>query len=166
MRTCLGIFEFIKQVDIIGNIVNNLPIIGPIRQQIMASFKTELDRTLGKQVKGFLGTYSRLATEQLVSLVLSEDNAAGFRSARRRLVEQILSRPVSSLVSRGPIERALSFLSLLLVTPATSPHRITPHPSLTASRAARRLVPDRCPQPRPCETCERTPGRLRGSLCP
>jgi hypothetical protein len=38
------------QVDLVGNIVNNLPVIGPIRQQIVASFKKELDRTLGRQV--------------------------------------------------------------------------------------------------------------------
>lgn len=93
-----GIFEFIKQVDILGNIINGLPIIGPIRQQIMNGVKTELDRTLGNQVKGFLGGYSRLATEQLVTLVLSDENAQGFAGARRRLGEELLARPLSSLV--------------------------------------------------------------------
>ena len=45
-----GIFQFIQTVDIIGNIVNGLPVIGPIRQQILNAFKKELDRTLGRQV--------------------------------------------------------------------------------------------------------------------
>jgi hypothetical protein len=45
-----GIFEFIQTVDILGNIVNGLPIIGPVRKQIMTGLKRELDRTLGKQV--------------------------------------------------------------------------------------------------------------------
>jgi len=93
-----GIFEFIKTVDILGNIVNGLPIIGPIRQQILGAVKKELDTTLGRQVKGFLGSYSRLATDQLVSMVLDGQNTAGFGAARRKLGEQVLSRPVSSLV--------------------------------------------------------------------
>jgi hypothetical protein len=93
-----GIFEFIKGVDLLGNIINGLPIIGPIRQQIMTGVKQELDRSLGNQVKGFLGGYSRLATEQLVTLVLSDENSKGFAAARRRLGEEILGRPVSSLV--------------------------------------------------------------------
>eukprot|EP00617_Octactis_speculum_P019036 CAMPEP_0185763802 /NCGR_PEP_ID=MMETSP1174-20130828/22698_1 /TAXON_ID=35687 /ORGANISM="Dictyocha speculum, Strain CCMP1381" /LENGTH=282 /DNA_ID=CAMNT_0028446041 /DNA_START=93 /DNA_END=941 /DNA_ORIENTATION=+ len=93
-----AIFEFIKTVDILGNIVNSLPVIGPIRQQIMGSLRKELDRTLGRQVKGFLGSYSKLATEQLATLVLSEANAAGFRTATRKIVEQVLERPVNSLL--------------------------------------------------------------------
>ena len=53
-----GIFEFIQCVDIIGGVVNNLPIIGPIRQQIVSEFKKNLDRVLGTQVKEFLGSFN------------------------------------------------------------------------------------------------------------
>mmetsp|Transcript_245 Transcript_245/g.435 ORF Transcript_245/g.435 Transcript_245/m.435 type:complete len:278 (-) Transcript_245:267-1100(-) len=93
-----GIYEFIQTVDLLGNIINKLPLIGPMRQQVMASFKKEIDRTLGKQVKSFLVSYSRLATEQMASMVLSEENAKGFASARRKLGEELLQRPLSSLV--------------------------------------------------------------------
>lgn len=102
-----GIFEFIQTVDLIGNIVNSLPIIGPIRQQIVSGFKRELDRTLGRQVKSFLGSYSRLATEQLASLVLSEENSKGFAQARRRLGEEVLGRPLSSLVPASAVVQDL-----------------------------------------------------------
>jgi hypothetical protein len=37
-----GIFEFLRKVDIIGNIINRLPIIGPIRVAIMKEFKASL----------------------------------------------------------------------------------------------------------------------------
>jgi len=50
------------------------------------------------QVKSFLVSYSRLATEQMASMVLSEENAKGFASARRKLGEELLQRPLSSLV--------------------------------------------------------------------
>ena len=42
-----GIFEFLQKVDIIGNIVNSLPLIGPMRQAIVKEFKNTMDRTLG-----------------------------------------------------------------------------------------------------------------------
>ena len=45
-----GIFEFIQRVDIIGATVNKLPIIGPIRQQIIQEFKKSIDQVLGGQV--------------------------------------------------------------------------------------------------------------------
>jgi hypothetical protein len=55
------------------------------------------------KVKGFLVSYSRLATEQLSALVLSDENGPGFALARRKLGEELLGRPVSSLV---PSEKA------------------------------------------------------------
>jgi len=41
-----GIFEFLRKVDIIGNIINRLPIIGPIRVAIMKEFKASLGGTM------------------------------------------------------------------------------------------------------------------------
>jgi len=41
-----GIFEFLRKVDIIGNIINRLPIIGPIRVAIMKEFKASLGVTM------------------------------------------------------------------------------------------------------------------------
>jgi hypothetical protein len=93
-----GIFEFIQKVDILGNIINGLPILGPMRAQVVQSVKRETDRTLGKQVKSFLGSYSTMATEQVASMVLSQENSAGFAQARRKLGEELLKRPVTSLL--------------------------------------------------------------------
>jgi len=85
-------------VDILGNIINGLPILGPMRAQIVQSVKRETDRTLGKQVKSFLGSYSTMATVQVASMVLSRENSAGFAQARRKLGEELLKRPVASLL--------------------------------------------------------------------
>ena len=65
--------------DIFGGIVNSLPIIGPIRQQITFEFKKSLDRILGPQVKSFLGSYNRVAVEQMVSFILSKENTAALK---------------------------------------------------------------------------------------
>lgn len=93
-----GIFEFIQKVDILGNIIGGLPILGPLRAQVVQSVKRETDRTLGKQVKSFLGSYSARATEQVASMVLSRENSAGFAKARRKLGDELLKRPVASLL--------------------------------------------------------------------
>lgn len=89
-------FEFIQRFDIIGNIVNSLPIIGPIRQQIMKEFKKSVDKTLGAQVKTFLSTFNRVAVQRMVEFILSPENTKLFAVANRNLVDSLLSRPVSS----------------------------------------------------------------------
>lgn len=93
-----GIFEFIQRVDIIGNIVNGLPIIGPIRQTIMSEFKKNLDRTLGGQVKTFLASFNRVAVQRMIDFILSPNNRLSLQKANRSLVQSLLERPFSSVV--------------------------------------------------------------------
>lgn len=93
-----GIFEFIQRVDIIGNIVNGLPIIGPIRQTIMSEFKKNLDKTLGGQVKTFLSSFNRVAVQRMIDFVLSPSNRISLQKANRNLVQSLLERPVASIV--------------------------------------------------------------------
>ena len=93
-----GIFEFIQRVDIIGGVVNNLPVIGPIRQQIVAEFKKNIDRVLGSQVKEFLGTFNRIAVQRMISFVLSQENRQSLAKANKNLIASILRRPISSLL--------------------------------------------------------------------
>ena len=93
-----GIFEFLQRVDIIGQITNNLPIIGPIRQTIVKEFKSQLDKVLGPQVKVFLSTFNRVAIERMISFVLSPENKKGLQAANKKLIENLLGRPLSSLI--------------------------------------------------------------------
>ena len=93
-----GIFEFIQRVDFIGSVVNNIPIIGPIRQQIVSEFKKNLDRILGSQVKVFLGSFNRIAVQRMITFVLSQDNRESLAKANRNLVSSILQRPINSLL--------------------------------------------------------------------
>lgn len=93
-----GITEFLKKADLLGNLINQLPVIGGIRRRVMDMFKEEVDTRLGGQIKGFLGGFSGRAVDRMIGNVLSEDNRAGFREARRKLVEHLLKRPVHSLV--------------------------------------------------------------------
>jgi len=93
-----GIFEFIQRADILGNIVNTLPIIGPIRKEVNKALKDTLDQTLGSQIKDFLGTNSRPAVEQMISFILANENKKAFAGSASRLAAFVMARPVSSLL--------------------------------------------------------------------
>lgn len=93
-----GIFEFLKKVDILGNIVNGLPIIGPIRQTIMKEFKNSLDKTLGAQIKTFLSSFNKIAVSRMVEFVLSPQNRIALTKANRKIAEYLLSRKLNKLL--------------------------------------------------------------------
>ena len=93
-----AIFTFLEKVDILGNIVNQLPIIGPIRKQINEQIKKSLDATLGKQIKAFLVDYNRVAISRIAELALSPSNRVKISKANRSLVTSLLKRPVKSYV--------------------------------------------------------------------
>lgn len=92
-----GIFEFFQNIDPLGKIVDQLPIIGPIRQQIISETKRNLDRTLGPLVQGFLKGYNRVAISQAVDFVLSPANRDAFNSANVKLVSSLVDRPINTL---------------------------------------------------------------------
>ena len=58
-----GIFEFVQRADFLGNIINGLPIIGPLRVQFMNAGRERLTMILGDQLVKFLGEYSASAAE-------------------------------------------------------------------------------------------------------
>lgn len=102
-----GIFEFMKKIDIVGRIVNKLPVIGPIRRKVMGVFKDELEGKLEGQIKGFLGGFSGLAVDRLIQFVLSDENRAGFATARRRLGEHLLDRPLGTLLPDAKVSERI-----------------------------------------------------------
>ncbi|KAL3928412.1 MAG: hypothetical protein SGBAC_012664 [Bacillariaceae sp.] len=93
-----GIYEFFQTIDVFGNLISNLPIIGPIRNQIRDETKRNLDRTLGPLVQGFLRSYTKVAVLQASDFIMSPGNKKSFGNANARLVSNILERPVSSLL--------------------------------------------------------------------
>lgn len=93
-----GIFEFFQKIDVFGQIINGLPIIGPIRKQIVTETKKQLDRSLGPLVQNFLSTYTKIAVGQASEYVLSPSNRKAFGSANVKLVSSVLERPVNSLL--------------------------------------------------------------------
>jgi hypothetical protein len=87
-----AIFEFTIKFDILGNAISNLPLLGPMRNQILTESKRNMDRTLGPLLQRFLSGYTRVAIRQAVDFVVSEENATAFAKANARLVEYLLKK--------------------------------------------------------------------------
>jgi hypothetical protein len=102
-----GIFEFFQKIDVFGNIISGLPIIGPIRKQIVVETKRQLDRSLGPLVQKFLGTYTKIAVMQASEYVLSPANQRAFGAANVKLVQSLLNRPINSLLPPSDMSEKL-----------------------------------------------------------
>ena len=93
-----GIYEFFQTIDVFGNIISNLPVLGPIRNKIRDDLKSQLDRTLGPTLRGFLGGYTSVAIGRAAGFVLSEQNRRAFGAANARLLQSLLERPLEDLL--------------------------------------------------------------------
>jgi len=69
-----GIFEFLQRVDIIGNVVNKLPLIGPIRQTFVKEFKKVIDTMLGKKKNMLLSIYIYMGSIYIYIEIISYHN--------------------------------------------------------------------------------------------
>lgn len=87
-----AIFEFTIKIDIIGNAISNLPLLGPVRNQVLKESKRNMDRTLGPLLQRFLSGYTRVAIRQAVDFVVSEENSSSFGKANARLVSYLLEK--------------------------------------------------------------------------
>lgn len=94
-----AIFEFTTKFDILGNAISNLPLLGPVRNQVLKESKRNMDRTLGPLLRQFLSGYTRVAIRQAVDFVVSKENASAFGNANAKLVGYLLKeRSVSAWV--------------------------------------------------------------------
>jgi len=114
-----GIFEFIQTVDILGQAVNRLPILGPLRQQVVEGLRREVERVLGHQINAFLGRYTRLAAEQsLLPFLTADSNKAVLAQSAQQVTRYAFSRKLGELVPPPPSaaklrEEAIAALSVL-----------------------------------------------------
>ena len=102
-----GIYQFFQTIDVFGNIVGRLPIIGPIRNQIRDEVKKNLDRTVGPLIQSFLREYTKVAVMEASDFVLKPSNRKIFSSANVKLVNTLLQRPVNTLVPSSDLSNKL-----------------------------------------------------------
>lgn len=102
-----GILEFVESVDLLGNLVNRMPILGPLRQQAVAEGRKQLRNVMGDQLVSFLGGYTASAASQAASFALSKDNARLMSSTRRKVASRLLETPIGKLVALNDLEMAI-----------------------------------------------------------
>mmetsp|Transcript_20259 Transcript_20259/g.44095 ORF Transcript_20259/g.44095 Transcript_20259/m.44095 type:complete len:376 (-) Transcript_20259:782-1909(-) len=96
-----GIYEFFQTIDVFGNIISGLPVLGPIRNKIRDDLKKQLDRTLGPTLRTFLKGYTSIAIGRASSFILSDQNRRAFGAANSRLLKSVLDRPVQDLLRQS-----------------------------------------------------------------
>jgi hypothetical protein len=102
-----GILEFMQRADLLGNVFNQLPIIGAIRMQMLKTAREQLDTLLGDQIARFLGEYTSPAAESAATFLLSDDLSQPRKQARKKAGEKLLSKPIRELVEISDLEMAL-----------------------------------------------------------
>ncbi|KAG8469087.1 hypothetical protein KFE25_007605 [Diacronema lutheri] len=100
-----ALFAFIKSVDILGQMVSGLPFLGPMRDQVIAQSKRQLDAVLGA------GLYTKEAVK--VAVRFFDDNPADLGRAQAALAESVLSKPFNEVIP-PPADLALARDSLWL----------------------------------------------------
>jgi len=91
-----ALFAFVNSVDILGQMMSNLPIIGPMRAQIIQQSKKQVDALLGDQISTFLGGYTSEAVGSAVKY--TETHGRDIRRTQRKLTDKVLDQPFNSLL--------------------------------------------------------------------
>ncbi|KAJ1438767.1 hypothetical protein B484DRAFT_444392 [Ochromonadaceae sp. CCMP2298] len=91
-------FDMGKKVDVLGRIVNRVPIVGPIRASVGRGVKRGLDKTLGVRFKRSLAPrLTEDSIKRLADFMVSQQNRSPFESINRNIVDGIISRPLSTI---------------------------------------------------------------------
>jgi len=102
-----GIYNFFQTIDVFGNIIGQLPIIGPLRNKIRDDAKRNLDRTVGPLIQTFLRSYTKTAVLEAAEFVLSPSNRKVFAGANVKLVKNVLDRPLNTLIPPSDMTASL-----------------------------------------------------------
>jgi hypothetical protein len=93
-----GIMAFFQRADLLGPLIDRIPVIGGIRRKIMGGLKEEFERRLEGQVRAALTDIARVGVERAIAFVLAPENREKFRRMRRALAEKALARSPAQLM--------------------------------------------------------------------
>jgi hypothetical protein len=93
-----GISEFLSRVDIIGEILDNIPLIGGIKGKIEDNIPQGTQGLVEGRIKKFLGNFSGAACEKGMNVVLSDDHINEVQAVQAEVVEHFLDQPVQDYV--------------------------------------------------------------------
>jgi len=93
-----SMFDVGRKIDVLGGVVNSIPVVGPIRQGIGRGIKKGLDKTLGVRFKKSLSpVVNEESMQKVAKFMSSQKNKQTFEQMNRNIVENIISRPLCSI---------------------------------------------------------------------
>lgn len=93
-----GINEFLSRVDIIGAILDKIPLIGGIKGKVQSNIPDGIGGLVEGRIKQFLGNFSGSACEKALDFVLSPEHIDDVRGVQAEVVRHVINRSVSDFV--------------------------------------------------------------------
>jgi hypothetical protein len=93
-----GITEFLSQVDMIGAILDKVPLIGGIKGKIQDNIPEGTGGLVEGRIKQFLGNFSGAACEKALNFVLSPEHVDDVQAVQAEVVSHLLDQPVNGYV--------------------------------------------------------------------
>ncbi len=93
-----GIDEFLSQVDIIGAILDKIPLIGGIKGKVESNIPEGISGLVEGRIKQFLGNFSGAACQKGMNVVLSSDHREDVRRVQGEVLNHYLDRPISDFL--------------------------------------------------------------------
>jgi hypothetical protein len=93
-----GITEFLSRVDMIGAILDKVPLIGGIKGKIEDNIPEGTGGLVEGRIKQFLGNFSGAACEKALNFVLSPEHVDDVQAVQAEVVRYLLDQPVSDYV--------------------------------------------------------------------
>jgi hypothetical protein len=93
-----GITEFLSRVDMIGAILDKVPLIGGIKGKIEDNIPEGTGGLVEGRIKQFLGNFSGAACEKALNFVLSPEHVDDVQAVQTEVVRHLLDQPVNEYV--------------------------------------------------------------------
>mmetsp|Transcript_9107 Transcript_9107/g.20057 ORF Transcript_9107/g.20057 Transcript_9107/m.20057 type:complete len:341 (-) Transcript_9107:34-1056(-) len=93
-----SVFDVVKNVDVMGRVVNRIPIVGDLRRGIGRGIKRGIDNTIGLRVRTLMTpVVNENNVGRIADFMSSQKNKKAFEMVNRNIVENVISRPLCTI---------------------------------------------------------------------
>jgi hypothetical protein len=136
-------FDMGKKVDVMGRLVNKIPIVGPLRASVGRGVKKGLDKTLGVRFKRSLAPrLTEDSIKRLADFMVSQQNRTPFEGLNRNIVDGIISRPLCTIFPNDKEQIDKMRIAAWSMVTETPPDEIFPLISLFYDNVAQTKLAD------------------------
>jgi len=93
------LFDFVRRSNLLGQFVRDMPMLGPLQDQIDKTLQFFMNSQLGAVIKQFLGEYASTATERILELANTPENRKSFGNLVSRILSsEFFDKPIARLI--------------------------------------------------------------------